>query len=49
MVHSSEIHIFKQVNVDFGFELWYAEYVGRALDRSSFLCSGRAADKRNDP
>lgn len=37
LVQSSEIPFSNQLNVDFVFGLWYAEYVGRALGRSSFL------------
>jgi len=56
-VQSSEFHILPHLNVDFSFGMWYAEYVGRALGRSSFFAAGAvknrqaqaAADKRNDP
>ena len=56
-MHSSEITIFYQVNVDLFFEIWYDKYVGAAVGRSVFcLCHitknpPRQAepDKRNDP
>ena len=36
-MHSSEIIVFHQLNVDLFFEIWYDEYVGAAVGRSVFV------------